>query len=41
LEAEVLMEKEIPFYQFREGVEIAVRLLEFEKISKVKQLLKQ
>lgn len=42
IEAEVLMEKEIVFLDFPEGVEIAVRLLEFEKDKKkVKQLLKR
>jgi ATP-dependent RNA helicase RhlE len=42
LEAEVLMEKEIPFLPIPEGVEIAIRLLEFEKdFKKVKQLLKR
>ena len=42
IEAEVLMEKEIVFLDFPEGVEVAVRLLEFEKDKKkVKQLLKR
>ncbi|MGV1011634.1 MAG: DEAD/DEAH box helicase [Flavobacterium sp.] len=42
IEAEVLMEKEIIFIDFPEGVEVAVRLLEFEKDKKkVKQLLKR
>lgn len=42
IEAEVLMEKEIIFLDFPEGVEVAVRLLEFEKDKKkVKQLLKR
>ena len=42
IEAEVLMEKEIVFLDFPEGVEIAIRLLEFEKDKKkVKQLLKR
>jgi ATP-dependent RNA helicase RhlE len=42
LEAEVLMEKEITFLDFPQEVEVAVRLLEFEKdFKKVKQLLKR
>ncbi len=42
IEAEVLMEKEIVFLDFPESVEVAVRLLEFEKDKKkVKQLLKR
>lgn len=42
IEAEVLMEKEIVFLDFPEGVEVAIRLLEFEKDKKkVKQLLKR
>lgn len=42
IEAEVLMEKEIVFLDFPEGVEVSVRLLEFEKDKKkVKQLLKR
>ena len=42
LEAEVLMEKEITFLDFPKEVEVAVRLLEFEKDFKmVKQLLKR
>jgi ATP-dependent RNA helicase RhlE len=42
LEAEVLMGKEITFLDFPKEVEVAVRLLEFEKdFKKVKQLLKR
>jgi ATP-dependent RNA helicase RhlE len=42
IQAEILMEKEIKFLDFPEGVEVAVRLLEFEKDrKKVKQLLKK
>lgn len=42
IQAEILMEKEIRFLDFPEGVEVAVRLLEFEKDrKKVKQLLKK
>lgn len=42
IQAEILMEKEIEFLDFPEGVEVAVRLLEFEKDKKkVKQLLKR
>ena len=42
IEAEVLMEKEIVFLDFPVGVEVSVRLLEFEKDKKkVKQLLKR
>lgn len=42
IQAEILMEKEIQFLDFPEGVEVAVRLLEFEKDrKKVKQLLKK
>ena len=42
IQAEILMEKEIQFLDFPEGVEVAVRLLEFEKDKKkVKQLLKR
>ncbi len=42
IQAEILMEKEIQFIDFPEGVEVAVRLLEFEKEKKkVKQLLKR
>ena len=42
IEAEVLMEKEIVFLDFPEGVEVAIRLLEFEKDKKkVKELLKR
>jgi len=42
IEAEMLMEKEIQFLDFPEEVEVAERLLEFEKDKKkVKQLLKR
>jgi ATP-dependent RNA helicase RhlE len=42
IEAEMLMEKEIQFLDFPEEVELAERLLEFEKDKKkVKQLLKR
>ncbi len=42
IEAEVLMEKEIKFLDFPKNVEVATRLLEFEKDrKKVKQLLKR
>jgi ATP-dependent RNA helicase RhlE len=42
IEAEILMEKEIQFLDFPEEVEVAERLLEFEKDKKkVKQLLKR
>ena len=42
IEAELLMEKEIQFLDFPEEVEVAERLLEFEKDKKkVKQLLKR
>ena len=42
IEAEILMEKEIQFVDFPEEVEVAERLLEFEKDKKkVKQLLKR
>ncbi|MEC4004949.1 DEAD/DEAH box helicase [Flavobacterium sp. SUN052] len=42
IQAEILMEKEIKFLDFPEGVEVATRLLEFEKDKKkVKQLLKR
>ena len=42
IEAEVLMEKEITFLPFPEGVEVAERLLEFEKDKKqMKFLLKK
>ena len=42
IQAEILMEKEIKFLDFPEGVEVAARLLEFEKDKKkVKQLLKR
>jgi len=42
IQAEILMEKELQFLDFPEGVEVAVRLLEFEKDKKkVKQLLKR
>jgi ATP-dependent RNA helicase RhlE len=42
IQAEILMEKEIKFLDFPDGVEVAVRLLEFEKDKKkVKQLLKK
>lgn len=42
IQAEILMKKEIQFLDFPEGVEVAVRLLEFEKDKKkVKQLLKK
>lgn len=42
IEAEILMEKEIQFLDFPEEVELAERLLEFEKDKKkVKQLLKR
>ena len=42
IQAEILMAKEIKFLDFPEGVEVAARLLEFEKDKKkVKQLLKR
>ena len=43
IEAEVLMEKEITFLDFPSDVEVAVRLLEFEKDKKkqMKFLLKK
>ncbi|RAR70809.1 DEAD/DEAH box helicase [Flavobacterium aciduliphilum] len=42
IQAEILMEKEITFIDFPEDVEVAERLLEFEKArKKVKQLLKR
>lgn len=42
VQAEILMEKEIDFLDFPEGVEVEVRLLEFEKDrKKVKQLMKR
>jgi ATP-dependent RNA helicase RhlE len=42
IQAEILMEKELQFLDFPEGVEVATRLLEFEKDKKkVKQLLKR
>lgn len=42
IQAEILMEKELQFIDFPEGVEVATRLLEFEKDKKkVKQLLKR
>jgi ATP-dependent RNA helicase RhlE len=42
IEAELLMEKEITIVNFPENVEVAVRLLEFEKDKKqMKQLLKR
>ena len=42
IQAEILMEKEIDFLDFPEGVEVEIRLLEFEKDrKKVKQLMKR
>ncbi|MEC4048983.1 DEAD/DEAH box helicase [Flavobacterium sp. SUN046] len=42
IQAEILMEKEIDFIEFPKEVEVATRLLEFEKDrKKVKQLLKK
>jgi len=41
IQAEILMEKEIQFLDFPEGVEVAVRLLEFEKIAKSKTAFKE
>lgn len=42
IEAEILMEKEIEFLPFPKGVEMEIRLLEFEKDrKKVKQLMKR
>jgi len=42
IQAEILMEKELQFLDFPENVEVATRLLEFEKDKKkVKQLLKR